>query len=66
MNYWFSPKNNAFYPVALKESYEAAGSLPDDIIDVSDDIFIEFSGTPPEGKQGLSVLIQCHAGKTYQ
>jgi len=50
MNYWFSPKNNAFYPVALKESYEAAGSLPDDIIDVSDDIFVEFSGTPPEGK----------------
>ncbi|KJO81851.1 caudovirales tail fiber assembly family protein [Enterobacter hormaechei] len=50
MNYWYSPKNNAFYPVALKKSYESAGSLPDDLAEVTDEIFNEFSGTPPDGK----------------
>ncbi|HEI3291148.1 TPA: tail fiber assembly protein [Escherichia coli] len=50
MNYWFSPANNAFYPVALKESYVSAGSLPNDLIEVEDTIFNEFSATPPYGK----------------
>lgn len=50
MNYWFSPANNAFYPVALKESYVNAGSLPNDLIEVEDNVFSEFSATPPEGK----------------
>ncbi|MGV2200382.1 tail fiber assembly protein [Enterobacter hormaechei] len=50
MNYWFSPANNAFYPVALKESYVNAGSLPNDLIEVEDSVFSEFSATPPEGK----------------
>ncbi|MGQ3925289.1 tail fiber assembly protein [Mixta calida] len=50
MNYWFSPKNNAFYPEALKEAYKSAGTLPDDLKDVSDEVFMEFSGMPPAGK----------------
>lgn len=50
MSYWFSPKNNAFYPKALKEAYRNAGTLPDDLKDVSDDAFMEFSGMPPAGK----------------
>lgn len=50
MNYWFSPANNAFYPVALKESYVNAGGLPNDLIEVEDSVFSEFSATPPEGK----------------
>ncbi|CAH6661969.1 tail fiber assembly protein [Pseudocitrobacter vendiensis] len=50
MNYWFSPENNAFYPVALKNDYLIAGTLPDDLIEVSDNVFMEYSGTPPEGK----------------
>ncbi|MGU3835721.1 tail fiber assembly protein [Citrobacter portucalensis] len=50
MNYWFSPANNAFYPMALKESYVNAGSLPNDLIEVDDSIFNEFSATPPEGQ----------------
>ncbi|BBV82950.1 hypothetical protein STW0522ENT60_36280 [Enterobacter kobei] len=49
MNYWFSPANNAFYPVSLKESYVNAGSLPNDLIEVEDSVFSEFSATPPEG-----------------
>ncbi|AMA06010.1 hypothetical protein ACJ69_23605 (plasmid) [Enterobacter asburiae] len=51
MNYWFSPENNAFYPVALKNDYLTAGTLPDDLIEVSDNVFMEYSGTPPEGKE---------------
>lgn len=50
MSYWFSPKNNAFYPKALKEAYKNAGTLPDDLKDISDDAFIKFSGMPPAGK----------------
>lgn len=50
MSYWFSPKSNAFYPKALKDAYKNAGTLPDDLKDVSEDIFIEFSGMPPAGK----------------
>lgn len=51
MKTWFSPSTIAFYPDSLKESYQAAGSFPDDVIEVSEDIFAEFSGKPPEGKQ---------------
>lgn len=54
MNYWFSPSKNAFYPVALKNDYISAGTLPDDLIEVNDRIFNEFSGMPKEGKQRIS------------
>ncbi|QHM72476.1 tail fiber assembly protein [Mixta intestinalis] len=50
MRYWFSPKHNAFYPEALKEAYINAGTLPDDLIETTEKIFIEFSGMPPAGK----------------
>lgn len=49
-NYKFSAKTNSFYPESLREYYEAAGTLPDDLIDVSDDTYSIFSGQPPEGK----------------
>ncbi|YCI81125.1 tail fiber assembly protein [Enterobacteriaceae bacterium] len=51
MNYWFSSKNNAFYPVVLKQVYEAAGNLPDDLVTVTNEVFEEYSGNPPEGKK---------------
>ncbi|MDU6416496.1 tail fiber assembly protein [Mixta calida] len=51
MNYWFSPENNAFYPVALKDAYIAAASLPQDLTAVSDAVFMHFSDIPPEGKK---------------
>lgn len=50
MSYWFSPKNNAFYPKALKEAYQTAGTLPEDLKGISDDTFMEFTGVPPVGK----------------
>ncbi|YCI29835.1 tail fiber assembly protein [Erwinia sp. PK3-005] len=50
MSYWFSPEYNAFYPKALENAYKTAGTLPNDLRDVSDDVFIEYSGMPPAGK----------------
>lgn len=37
-------------PLLPNESYVNAGSLPNDLIEVEDTIFNEFSATPPEGK----------------
>lgn len=44
------PAVNSFYSLADKELYENAGTWPDNYIDVSDDIFAQFTGTPPAGK----------------
>lgn len=56
MNYWFSGKNNAFYPITMKEAYLVAGSLPPDIVEVSDAVYAEYSGEPPQGKvRGVDV-----------
>lgn len=49
-NYVYSHKNNAFYAVSLKDAYEMAGSWPDDSSDISDEMFIEFTASAPEGK----------------
>lgn len=50
--YVYSPAQNAFYPVGLKEVYESAGSWPGDAVDVKDSVYIEFAASnPPEGKQ---------------
>ncbi|WP_445375035.1 tail fiber assembly protein [Photorhabdus tasmaniensis] len=49
--YYYSAKNNAFYPIELKQSYIDVGSFPDDVIEVSESVFIEFVGNaPPQGK----------------
>lgn len=47
--YMYSPKNNAFYPVSMKDDYVAAGSWPDDGVEVGEDVFNSFV-TAPEGK----------------
>lgn len=49
-NYYFSRTTLAFYPVDMLELYRSYDSLPDDIAPVSDEIFLTYSGTPPEGK----------------
>lgn len=49
MEYLFSPSVNAFYPNEMKSYYEAAGSLPADLIEVDSEVFDEFSAIP-EGK----------------
>lgn len=50
--YHYSPSNNAFYPEDLKQVYIDAGTFPDDTVEVSDDVWLEFAGNhSPEGKQ---------------
>ncbi|MCC8466533.1 tail fiber assembly protein [Photorhabdus bodei] len=49
--YYYSAKTNAFYPMELKQNYIASGSLPDDIMEVSIDIYQEYAASNvPEGK----------------
>lgn len=50
-NYLYSPQDNSFYPKLLESDYKLAGTWPDDAIEIESDVFYEFSGTPPEGKQ---------------
>lgn len=51
INYKWSPSHLSFFPVALLSSYEDAGWDLNDLIDVSDGIYIQYTSTPPEGKQ---------------
>ncbi|MGJ3352067.1 tail fiber assembly protein [Providencia sp. Je.9.19] len=48
--YYYSAKNNAFYPEELKTDYISAGSFPDDVIEIKNATYVEFSSTPPKGK----------------
>lgn len=41
--YVYSATTNAFYPTVLKDSYEAAGSWPADGVEVTEEVFLEFS-----------------------
>ncbi|WP_340611381.1 tail fiber assembly protein [Xenorhabdus bharatensis] len=55
MMYVYSAKINAFHPVVMKQSYLDAGSWPDDGIEVSEAVFIEYAGqTPPKGKRRVA------------
>lgn len=42
--------NNVFYPYALELDYRAAGTWPEKGNDVSDAVYSEFTGEPPQGK----------------
>lgn len=47
--YYYNPKDNAFYPLALRDSYEKTGTWPDEGIEVDEETYLKFS-YPPEGK----------------
>lgn len=48
--YFFSPSTVSFYPEVMLDDYRDAGTLPDDLVAVGNEVFAEFSGTPPGGK----------------
>ncbi|HEM6739752.1 TPA: phage tail protein [Citrobacter amalonaticus] len=50
MKYLWSVKNNAFFPVALKKNYIAAGWDLSDTTPINDEIAAEFMSNPPTGK----------------
>lgn len=49
--YLFSPSTLGFYPIEMKAEYLTNGSLPSDVIEVSDSVRNEYNFAPPEGKQ---------------
>lgn len=48
--YLYDARTNAFYPIAMKEIYESNGIKFDNVNEVDEELFIEFSGEPPKGK----------------
>lgn len=48
--YLFSPTTLGFYPYEMRDEYQAYGSIPDDVIEVSDEIRNEYNFSPPDGK----------------
>lgn len=48
--YVFSASRIAFYPISLKDRYEASNTWPTDGVDVGYDVYLEFTASPPEGK----------------
>lgn len=46
----YSKTTNAFYLEDNKANYQAENAWPDDVVNVSVEVFSEFSGVPPEGK----------------
>ncbi|QGH64147.1 tail fiber assembly protein [Serratia proteamaculans] len=49
MNYGYSAKENAFYPIHLKSAYVESNNWPNDIMIVSEDIYNEFTSTRIDG-----------------
>lgn len=49
--YLFSPTTFGFYPSEMRDEYQEYGSIPDDVIEVSDETRDEYNFAPPEGKQ---------------
>ncbi|KAA0510360.1 tail fiber assembly protein [Enterobacter vonholyi] len=50
MKYFYSAKNNAFYYFGWKDEYDAAGTWPDDAVEISDEIHEKYSTDAPKGK----------------
>lgn len=46
-DYIYSPSTNMFYPYAIKHLYVASGTWPDDGIDVTTEMVIEFTTDRP-------------------
>lgn len=49
-NFVYSATTNAFYPVDMKSDYDAAGTWPTDGLEVSDEVFQEFTSSGVVGK----------------
>ncbi len=50
INIYFSPSKSAFYREDYKELHEMSGSWPADLIPVSTETYLEFTGDNPAGK----------------
>ncbi|WP_392989635.1 tail fiber assembly protein [Serratia ureilytica] len=51
MTTYYSPSQNVAYPQTLMDAYEAAGTIPDDLVEISEGVFMEYFINPsPLGK----------------
>lgn len=63
----FSAKTRGFYPAELLDIYKAAGTLPDDLVDIDEVSHRAFTGQPPAGKilgadeQGMPMWVDAPA-----
>lgn len=48
--YFYSAKNNAFYPDVLRDEYEKAGSWPNDLVEITDDLYDALFAGQSDGK----------------
>lgn len=39
-----------FYPLSMRDDYEAANSWPDSFVEVSEEVYLKFTVNPPQGK----------------
>ncbi|HBI7073830.1 TPA: tail fiber assembly protein [Citrobacter freundii] len=51
----FSPSESRFYAIEWRADYVDNNCWPHDAINVSDSIYYDFSGTPPTGKQLITL-----------
>ncbi|MFW7219965.1 tail fiber assembly protein [Citrobacter sp. BNK-42] len=54
MEFGYSKTTNAFYDMSRKDLFIEAGTWPDDVVEVEQNIAAEFMQTPPSGKQRVS------------
>lgn len=54
---FFSPGSKSFYLQELFPEYEDAGTLPDDVIEITRETYEQFLGLHPEGKK-LALTVQ--------
>jgi hypothetical protein len=47
---YFSPSKLGFYPAVLLSAYQQAGTLPGDLVPVTQAAWLAFSQQPPSGK----------------
>ncbi|SQB45633.1 tail fiber assembly protein [Citrobacter koseri] len=50
-NYVYSPSKNAFFLVSKMAEHKLEGNWPEDGVEISDDLFIQYTSTPPDGKE---------------
>lgn len=52
--YFYSALHNSFFPLELKEDYINGIGWPEDAVEVTDHVYREFTGEPPEGQKRVA------------
>ncbi|HAM7428591.1 TPA: tail fiber assembly protein [Escherichia coli] len=52
--YFYSAKHNSFFPLELKDDYINGIGWPEDAIEVTEQVYSEFAGEPPEGQKRVA------------